>query len=111
MLRRPDGRLRGLKIRLKRLVALEAAMQDRVEAEIGQPDDLDLVPGFARALGVAVAQCLAKAALARVADDDGNLADGAGLSRLQFNQTDSDNDNTNDALILSDMKLIVKYES
>jgi len=31
--------------------------------------------------------------------------------RLQFNQTKTDNDNTNDALILSSMKLIVKYES
>jgi hypothetical protein len=31
--------------------------------------------------------------------------------RLQFNQTKTDNDNTNDALILSNMKLIVKYES
>ncbi len=31
--------------------------------------------------------------------------------RLEFNQTPTDNDNANDALIFSNMKLIVKYES
>jgi hypothetical protein len=31
--------------------------------------------------------------------------------RLEFNQTKTDNDNANDALIMSDMKIIVKYES